>query len=311
MTLQIGTERLILRRFGHADVPDFLAFLSQPSVARAAPEIEATEAGVTRYIDMQNSYEPFEQGKAFDLAIERKSDGKVIGLVTLVRRAHDKAAIGWALGVEYRGQGFATEAARALMDYGFRVLELHRIQATTNSDNGGSWRVMERLGMRLEGRQREAELQDGKWVDILTYGLLADEWQSPPAPAAASTVAGPQIAKVNLAQKFALFDDLWSPKIVGELNGQQVKLARFKGTFVWHHHEAEDELFLVVKGCLVVQLRERDVTLEEGEFIVVPRGVEHRPMAQEEAQVLLFEPVATLNTGNVQSERTREELESI
>jgi mannose-6-phosphate isomerase-like protein (cupin superfamily) len=117
--------------------------------------------------------------------------------------------------------------------------------------------------------------------------------------------------KVNLAQKFSLFDEYWSPKIVGELNGQHVKLAKLKGEFVWHHHEAEDELFLVIKGRLMIKLREREVILEEGEFIIVPRGVEHKPVAEEEVHVLLFEPKSTLHTGNVRSERTIEEHEMI
>ena len=115
--------------------------------------------------------------------------------------------------------------------------------------------------------------------------------------------------KVNLAEKFSLFDAYWSPKLVGELNGQHVKLVKVKGEFVWHHHEAEDELFLVVKGRLVIQLRDGDVVLEAGEFFIVPRGVEHKPVAEEEAHLLLFEPASTLNTGNVNDERTKEQLE--
>ena len=112
--------------------------------------------------------------------------------------------------------------------------------------------------------------------------------------------------KVNLTEKFALFDTLWSPKIVGELNGQVVKLVKLKGEFVWHHHDVEDELFLVVKGRLTIEFRDRDVVLDEGEFLIVPHGVEHKPVAEDEVHVLLFEPKATVNTGNVQSERTRE-----
>ncbi len=117
--------------------------------------------------------------------------------------------------------------------------------------------------------------------------------------------------KVNLAQKFSSFQDLWKPKIVGELNGQQVKLVKVKGEFVWHHHEAEDELFLAVKGRLRIELRGRDVVLEPGEFIVIPAGVEHKPVAEEEAHVLLFEPTSTLNTGNVRNERTVADLKRI
>jgi mannose-6-phosphate isomerase-like protein (cupin superfamily) len=119
------------------------------------------------------------------------------------------------------------------------------------------------------------------------------------------------VEKVNLSEKLASFRDHWKPKIVGELNGQQVKLVKFTGEFVWHHHEHEDELFLVVKGRFRMELRDRHVWLEEGEFLVVPRGVEHRPVAEEEAHVLLFEPASTLNTGNVRNERTVAELERI
>lgn len=114
--------------------------------------------------------------------------------------------------------------------------------------------------------------------------------------------------KVNLAQKLALIEAYWTPGIVGELNGQQVKLAKLRGEFVWHHHEAEDELFLVLHGRLVIQFRDGDVTLEPGEMLVVPRGVEHRPVAEEEVAVLLFEPAGTVNTGQVRDGRTRETL---
>jgi mannose-6-phosphate isomerase-like protein (cupin superfamily) len=117
--------------------------------------------------------------------------------------------------------------------------------------------------------------------------------------------------KVNLAEKLAQFNEHWKPKIVGELNGQQVKLVKFLGPFVWHHHDQEDELFLVVKGRFRMEFRDRHVRLEQGEFVIVPRGVEHRPVADEEAHVLLFEPASTLNTGNVQNERTVAQLERI
>ena len=110
--------------------------------------------------------------------------------------------------------------------------------------------------------------------------------------------------KVNLAEKFALFSEPWSPRIVGELNGQHVLVVKLKGEFVWHRHENEDELFYVVRGSLLMRLRDREVTVGEGEFFIVPRGVEHQPVAEQEAHVLLFEPAGTLNTGNVQNERT-------
>ena len=117
--------------------------------------------------------------------------------------------------------------------------------------------------------------------------------------------------KVNLSEKFELFIEHWSPKVVGELNGQQVKLVKFKGPFVWHHHDNEDELFYVVKGCFDMEFRDRTVTINEGEFIIVPKGVEHRPNAHEEVQVLLFEPATTLNTGNTENERTVKNLQHL
>ena len=117
--------------------------------------------------------------------------------------------------------------------------------------------------------------------------------------------------KVNLKEKLSLFSAHWQPKIVGELNGQQVKLVKFQGPFVWHQHENEDEMFLVVAGRFRMEFRDRDVWLEAGEFIIVPRGVEHRPVADEEAHVLLFEPATTLNTGDVENELTQALLERI
>ncbi len=114
--------------------------------------------------------------------------------------------------------------------------------------------------------------------------------------------------KVSLQQKFGLFNDLWSPKIVGQLNDQHVKLVKVHGEFTWHHHDNEDELFLVVKGRLTIKLQDRDILLNEGEFFIVPRGVEHKPMAVEEAHILLLEPVElTRNTGNVVNELTAQE----
>ncbi len=117
--------------------------------------------------------------------------------------------------------------------------------------------------------------------------------------------------KVSIKEKLALFNDQWNPRIVGELNGQYVKLTKLQGEFVWHSHDDEDELFLVVKGRLLIKFRDKDVTLDEGEFLIVPRCVEHKPVAAEEVHVLLFEPKSTVNTGNVQSNRTLRELRTI
>lgn len=117
--------------------------------------------------------------------------------------------------------------------------------------------------------------------------------------------------KINLSQKFGLFYEYWSPKIIGELNDSVIKLAKLEGEFVWHHHDNEEELFLVVKGQLTIKFRDKDVILEEGELIVIPKGVDHLPVAAEEVHVMLIEPKGTLNTGNVVTERTKKVLDWI
>ena len=117
--------------------------------------------------------------------------------------------------------------------------------------------------------------------------------------------------KVNLSEKFSLFQDYWNPRIAGELNGQQVKLVKFKGEFIWHKHDHEDELFLVVSGSFRMELRDKVIDLHEGEFLVVPKGVEHRPVAEEEVSVMLFEPATTLNTGDAKGDLTKETLDKI
>jgi len=117
--------------------------------------------------------------------------------------------------------------------------------------------------------------------------------------------------KINLSEKFSLFTNHWEPKILGELNGQYVKIAKLKGEFVWHQHENEDELFWVIKGSLTIKLRDRDIHLEEGEFFIIPRGTEHMPVAEKEVHVLMFEPKDTVNTGNANSDKTLDELEKI
>ena len=117
--------------------------------------------------------------------------------------------------------------------------------------------------------------------------------------------------KVNIAEKLALFNEHWKPKVVGELNGQHVRLAKFQGSFVWHKHDYEDELFLVIHGSFEMMFRDKTVVVNEGEFIIVPRGVEHRPRADEEVHILLFEPAETLNTGNADDSRILRELERL
>lgn len=117
--------------------------------------------------------------------------------------------------------------------------------------------------------------------------------------------------KININEKFSLFTEYWSPKIVGELNGQSVKLAKFKGEFVWHKHDDEDEMFMVIKGLLKIEFRDKIETISENEFIIVPKGVEHKPVAEEEVWIMLFEPATTLNTGDTENELTKHNLDWI
>jgi mannose-6-phosphate isomerase-like protein (cupin superfamily) len=119
------------------------------------------------------------------------------------------------------------------------------------------------------------------------------------------------LRKVILSEKFSMFEDYWNPRIAGELNGQHIKLVKFQGEFVWHKHDHEDEMFLVIKGSFIMELRDGSIQINEGEFIIIPRGTEHRPMANEEVHVMLFEPASTLNTGNQENEMTREQLDTI
>jgi len=119
------------------------------------------------------------------------------------------------------------------------------------------------------------------------------------------------VEKVNIVEKFAKFEDYWNPRVIGELNGSEVKATKLKGEFMWHTHDNEDEMFLVVKGRLRIRLKDKDISINEGEFIIIPRGVAHLPIAEEEVHVLLFEPKGTLNTGNVVNERTVAQLEQI
>jgi mannose-6-phosphate isomerase-like protein (cupin superfamily) len=124
-------------------------------------------------------------------------------------------------------------------------------------------------------------------------------------------LAHTNVEKVNLAQKFTLFNEYWMPYIVGELNDSYVKVDKLKGEFVWHKHESEDELFLVKKGKLLIKLRDKDIWLDEGEFIIIPKGVEHKPVANEEVHVVLIEPKSTLNTGDVRNKKTLTQLKEI
>jgi len=172
MPLPISSDRLILRRFTYGDIPDLIEFTSHSSIANEVEQMGTTKSEIKEYIDIQNSYQPFEQGKVFDLGIERKKDHKLIGLLTLIIKNHQKGELGYGIGVEYRGRGYATEAARALIQYGFTVLKLHRIQAIASSGNPSSIKVMERLGMQPEGRLREANRRDGEWFDLLYYGII-------------------------------------------------------------------------------------------------------------------------------------------
>ena len=127
----------------------------------------------------------------------------------------------------------------------------------------------------------------------------------------AGQVVNTMVKKINIEQKLSLFKDHWNPRIIGELNKQHVKLAKIKGEFIWHRHDKEDEMFLVLKGTLKIEFRDRTEIIHENEIIIVPKGVEHRPIAEKEVSIMLFEPATTINTGDLDNERTRKNLESL
>ena len=127
----------------------------------------------------------------------------------------------------------------------------------------------------------------------------------------AGQVVNTMVKKINIEQKLSLFKDHWNPRIIGEINKQHVKLAKIKGEFIWHKHDKEDEMFLVLKGTLKIEFRDRTEIIHENEIIIVPKGVEHRPIAEKEVSIMLFEPATTINTGDLENERTRKNLESL
>ncbi|UCE24100.1 MAG: GNAT family N-acetyltransferase [Candidatus Zixiibacteriota bacterium] len=177
MTLPIETDRLVLRRFTLDDVDDMVELASHPSVAQVGNKIRPMAAEVRKYLDWQNSLQPFEFGACFELGIELKCENKVIGFAGMIRKDNAQAEVGCALHIGYRGRGYATEAARVLISYGFEKLGLRRISADTAITNIGARKVAERLGMRRERHCRESEPRDGQLVDLVGYTIVADEWR--------------------------------------------------------------------------------------------------------------------------------------
>jgi RimJ/RimL family protein N-acetyltransferase len=180
MSLPIETERLVLRRYRKTDVADIVRYSSHPSIARiinwVSPEGEVTERAVREFIKTQNRVQPGD-GTWMDVAVTSKLDDRVIGSVGIICREHRQGQIGWALAVSHRGRGLATEAATAILHYGFECLDCHRIYAVTTTRNERSWRLAERIGMRREAHFRESELSNGSWRDGLVYALLESEWR--------------------------------------------------------------------------------------------------------------------------------------
>jgi len=180
VTLPIRTQRLVIRKFTFADIDDIISFTAHPSVARETTNIPRDDRDkMMEYVETQNSYSLFETQACVDLACECKETGAVIGLLSLVSDGKRQAEIGWGFGIESRGQGLATEAARALIGYAFNECGYHRIFAGTIFTNTRSWALMERLGMRKEAHFIKAHVPEepqGEWIDTVHYAILADEW---------------------------------------------------------------------------------------------------------------------------------------
>jgi len=180
LTLPIETDRLIIRRFTPADIDDIIKFTSHPSVNRETTNVPREDRDkMMDYVETQNGYSLFESGKCVDLAVELKETGEVIGLLSLVSTGERQGEIGWGFGVEHRGQGLATEAARLLITYAFEDCGYHRIFAGTIFTNSRSWGLMERLGLRKEAHFVKAHVPEkpgGEWIDTVRYAILAEEW---------------------------------------------------------------------------------------------------------------------------------------
>jgi len=183
MTLPIETDRLRVRRFTPKDISDIQAFASHPSVAREITNIPHRDpVKLEAYIERQDALELFAAKECVDLAVERKEDGRVLGLLSVVSNGERQAEIGWGLGIEHRGNGYITEAARGLITYLFSARGYHRVFAGTVLTNHRSWAVMERLGMRKEAHFRKAHVpadEGGEWIDTVRYAVLAEEWPAP------------------------------------------------------------------------------------------------------------------------------------
>ncbi len=180
MTLSLQTDRLIIRRFSQADIDDIIEFTAHPSVSRETTNIPRKDcAKIVEYVDTQNGYSLFEADKCVDLAVELKVAGKAIGLLSLVSNGEHQGEIGWGFGIEYRGQGLATEAVRCLITYVFENCSYHRIFSGTIFTNTRSWALMERLGMRKEAHFVKAHVPaepKGERIDTVRYAILAEEW---------------------------------------------------------------------------------------------------------------------------------------
>jgi RimJ/RimL family protein N-acetyltransferase len=179
MTLPIRTDRLVIRRFTPADIEDIVEFTAHPSVSRETPSVPREDReGMVKYVDRQNGYDLFEAGKCVDLAVEFAETGKVIGLLSFVSDGARQGEIGWGFGIDHRGRGFATEAARALIGYVFAACGYHRVFAGTIFTNTRSFKLMERVGMRKEAHFVKAHVPrepGGEWIDTVRYAVLAEE----------------------------------------------------------------------------------------------------------------------------------------
>lgn len=299
----LETERLLIRDWVPDDWKRYQPLATDPRVLRyigcgePSPE-DRIKPFVLGGIEKANT-----RGWILWPVIHRE-DAELIGFCGFADGFPPDVEIGWRLRPEYWGQGLATEIASAVMEYGWRRFQFDRLIAVIQPANRASVRVAEKLGMSLE----TSFVHQG--IEVLRY---AKNRPLPGIPGLLPPLIDSHspLKAVNLEEKLSRFSDYWSPKIVGELNGQQVKLVKLLGEFIWHRHDHEDELFLVLKGRLRIEFRGHDVWLKEGEFLIVPRGVEHRPVAEDEAQVVLFEPASTMNTGNVGGERTVARLDRI
>lgn len=284
----LETKRLYLRTFEPGDLEPMVRILGDAEVTKYLPrgKPRTREEVRERIRTFSEDYEARGYGIG---AVVQKQTGELIGYCGIMPLADTgEVELAYGLARASWGKGYAPEAARAMLKHGLDVWGFKRIVALTRHENTASQKVLEKIGTRYE---KDAHFYD---MDVRYFSLEPQ-------------VLNMKHLAINFAEKLDKFSELWSPKIIAQMNDYHFKLAKIRGEFVWHSHAETDEVFIVLKGNMAIELRDRVVELKAGEMYVVPKGVEHKPFAENECQIMLIEPAGTKNTGEAVSEMTAED----